>query len=63
MPEEEKAHGSISMGTYYRYFLAGGTYIFLFIVTIIFIMGEVNNPIGQSVYDVIMYLSLLRAVL
>ena len=48
MPEEEKAHGSISMATYYRYFLAGGSYIFLFFVTIIFIVGEVSDLIGQS---------------
>ena len=56
MPEEEKAHGSVSMATYYRYFLAGGTHIFLFFVTIIFIIGEVRDLIGQSMYDVIMHM-------
>ena len=38
---EEKAHGRISMATYYRYFKAGGNYLLLAIVLIVFLMGEV----------------------
>ena len=38
---EEKAHGRISMATYYRYFRAGGNYLILAIVLVVFLMGEV----------------------
>lgn len=40
-PAEEKAHGSITMATYYCYFRAGGSYLFLLLIFVVFIMGEV----------------------
>ena len=39
---EEKAHGRISMATYYRYFRAGGNFLILAIVLVVFLMGEVG---------------------
>ena len=39
---EEKAHGRISMATYYHYFRAGGNYLILAIVLVVFLMGEVG---------------------
>lgn len=41
LPPEEKAHGSVTMATYYNYFLAGGNYLFLLATVVIFILGEV----------------------
>ena len=43
---EEKAHGRISMATYYQYFKAGGNYLMLGIVLIVFLMGEVRICVG-----------------
>ena len=39
---EEKAHGSVSMKTYYRFFRAGASYVVLLIVLILFFTGEVS---------------------
>lgn len=41
VPAEEKSRGSISMMTYVRYFKAGGHYLVLFCVLVIFIIAEV----------------------
>ena len=38
---EEKAHGTLSMATYYHYFRAGGNFLVLIIVLVVFLMGEV----------------------
>ena len=40
--QEDKAQGSITMASYYRYFRAGANCFVLFIVLLIFIMGEVS---------------------
>ena len=40
--EEERAHGRITMETYYHYIIAGGGYIFTLIVTLIFLSTEVR---------------------
>ena len=47
VPAEERAHGRISMKTYYHYFKAGGGYVFTFIVLVIFILCEVSLILSQ----------------
>ncbi|XP_019860364.1 PREDICTED: multidrug resistance-associated protein 4-like [Amphimedon queenslandica] len=42
VPAEERAHGNISVKTYFNYFLAGGGYIFTIFVLIIFAITEGN---------------------
>ena len=42
-PAEERAHGSVSMKTYYKYFVAGGGYILLAFSVFVFIIGEVRH--------------------
>ena len=44
-PPEEKSHGRISLATYYRYFRAGGSYLVLTIVLLVFLLGEVKKLI------------------
>ena len=39
--EEERAHGRITMKTYYDYFIAGGGYLFTLIVILLFLFTEV----------------------
>ena len=39
---EDKAHGTISMGTYFRFFRAGSNYVFLFIILVLFVLAEVS---------------------
>ena len=41
LPDEERAHGTISMKTYYQYFKAGGGYIFTIVVLALTIIAEV----------------------
>ena len=41
-PAEERAHGNISVKTYFKYFVAGGGYIFTSIVFIVFAFTEVS---------------------
>ena len=43
VPDEEKAHGSVSMKTYIKYFLAGGNCLVLFLVLVFFLTGEVDK--------------------
>ena len=38
---EEKAHGTLSMATYYHFFRAGGNVLVLIIALVVFLMGEV----------------------
>ena len=42
-PPEEKSHGRISLTTYYRYFRAGGSYLVLTAVLLVFLLGEVRD--------------------
>ena len=49
-PEEEKSHGSVSMLTYYRYFTAGGSYLFLLFLLVIFVLGEVSISLSTNLY-------------
>lgn len=55
-PSEERAHGSVSMKTYYKYFVAGGGYILLAFSVFIFIVAEVYHTVlvvVQSwIYDI-----------
>ena len=41
-PSEERAHGTVSMKTYYSYFRAGGNFLFLFVVLVILFAAEVS---------------------
>ena len=41
-PPEERGHNRISMATYYRYFRAGGSYLVLTTVLLVFLLGEVR---------------------
>ena len=41
MPNEERAHGTVSVKTYAQYFIAGGGYFFTFFVIAIFVVSEV----------------------
>ena len=41
--DEEKAHGILTMKTYYKYFTAGAYIPVLVLLAAIFIMGEVHN--------------------
>ena len=50
-PSEERAHGSVSMKTYYRYFVAGGGYILLAFSVAIFIIAEVHLYTIQVVFQ------------
>jgi ABC-type proline/glycine betaine transport system ATPase subunit len=42
VPLEDKAQGSVSVKTYYRYFKAGGGFIGCFLLLVIFIFAEVS---------------------
>ena len=50
--EEERAHGRITMKTYYHYFITGGGYIFTLIFILIFLSTEVINASSQSLSHV-----------
>ena len=39
--DEEKAHGTLTMKTYYKYFTAGAHFLVLLLLSAIFIVGEV----------------------
>ena len=41
VPPEERAHGTVSGKTYFRYFTAGGGYVFTAIIILIIILTEV----------------------
>ena len=41
-PPEEKGHGTISLKTYFHYFRAGGGYLLLTVVCLVFLLGEVG---------------------
>ena len=47
-PPEEKGHGRISLATYYHYFRAGGSYLILISLFILFLMGEVSLSVFVS---------------
>ena len=49
-PEEEKAHGRISMKTYYQLFRAGGSLLAVLLVAVVFVMGEVGFARQMSQY-------------
>ncbi len=55
VPAKEKSRGSISMMTYVRYFKAGGHYLVLFCMLIVFIIAEV----GQCGVKMIYYLNMI----
>ena len=42
-PPEERGHSRISLATYYRYFRAGGSYLVLTTVLLVFLLGEVKR--------------------
>ena len=45
---EEKAHGTISLKTYYNFFRAGANYVVLFIVLVLFFLAEVRKHSGTD---------------
>ena len=49
VPDEEKAHGSVSMKTYINYFVAGGNYLVLLLVLVFFLTGEVSKSLCSCV--------------
>ena len=55
-PAEERAHGSVSMKTYYNYFVAGGGYVLLVFSVFIFIIGEVRHKSVSEVNFFMFYL-------
>ena len=42
-PAEERAHGRITMKTYYQYFTTGGGHLFTLLVLVVFILAEVRS--------------------
>ena len=46
-PAEERAHGKITMKTYYRYFTTGGGHLFTLLVLVVFIMAEVEERVDR----------------
>ena len=55
MPDEERAHGTISMKTYYQYLKAGGGHVFTAVVLLLFIITEVVLLLSQ--YRLLSHLS------
>ena len=51
MPQEDKAHGSVSLKTYCLYFIAGGGYALLPFLVFLFLLAEVHmyNPLRLAV--------------
>lgn len=45
VPLEDKAQGSVTFRTYYKYFIAGGGYIVNLILFVVFLMTEVRGVI------------------
>ena len=41
VPAEERAHGTVSGKTYFKYFIAGGGYVFTAIIIVIIMLTEV----------------------
>ena len=41
-PAEETAHGSVSMKTYFQYFVAGGGYVLTVFLAFIILIAEVH---------------------
>ena len=42
MPQEDKAQGSVSLKTYCLYFIAGGGYVLLPFLVVVFLLAEVG---------------------
>ena len=51
-PAEERAHGKISLKTYYNFFRAGGNVVFIFFVLFVFIFAEVSIYTCTCIYVV-----------
>uniref|UniRef100_A0A1X7VQK3 Uncharacterized protein n=1 Tax=Amphimedon queenslandica TaxID=400682 RepID=A0A1X7VQK3_AMPQE len=47
VPAEERAHGTVSGKTYFKYFIAGGGYVFTAIIILIIILTETNLVIAD----------------
>ena len=43
VPEEERAHGTISKKTYFKYIQEGGNTVLTVILILVFIVAEVRN--------------------
>ena len=43
VPLEDKAQGSVSVKTYYRYFKAGGGFVGCLLLLVAFVVGEVST--------------------
>ena len=46
-PAEERAHGRISMKTYYQYFTTEGGHLFTLLMLVVFIIAEVEETVGK----------------
>ena len=44
VPEEERAHGTISNKTYFKYVQKGGNTILTIVLVLVFIIAEVTAP-------------------
>ena len=58
-PSEERAHGTVSMKTYYKYFRAGGNCLFLFTILVVLFAAEVSFEyagINQYMYALRIYI-------
>lgn len=47
MPQEDKAQGSVSLKTYCLYFIAGGGYVLLPFLVVVFLLAEVGMLVGH----------------
>ncbi len=47
-PSEERGHGTVSLKTYYKYFRAGGNFLFLTITFILLFVAEVSAVCAYS---------------
>ncbi len=44
-PSEERAHGTVSLTTYYRYFRAGGSHLFLAFLLVLLFIADVSDAL------------------
>ena len=58
-PSEERAHGTVSLKTYYKYFRAGGNCLFLLVFVVILFVAEVS-PFSILCLSVCYYCFFLR---
>ena len=50
VPEEERAHGTISNKVYFKYIQEGGNTILTILLVLMFIIAEVTAPFVYEIY-------------